>query len=370
MFFKNLKLINFKGYENASVSFHPQLNCIVGQNGAGKTNLMDALYYSCFTKSYFSNSDQFVVKENTDFFRIECNLKADDKDCSIVIKAPGVGRKSLELNHVEIIKRTDFIGQFPAVMIAPDDNQIILGSSDLRRKFMSACIGQYNPDYLEVLLPYQKLVRQRNAALKEFRKKGRIDETLLTVLDEQMISLGALLFEYRKEFIKAFKPIFSEVHGNLVHNAEQVDIEYQSQLDVHSMENGLKVNKKKDLLTARSNFGPHKDDLDFLINGQPLKAVGSQGQQKSFLVSLKIAQYEIIKEKTRKLPFLFLDDLFDKFDETRVVKLIELIQQGSFGQVFITDTHEYRIESLLKLHNLEHQLIIVDKGNIGYGNKG
>lgn len=368
MHFKKLHLTNFKGYDKAQIKFHPQLNCIVGSNGAGKTNIMDGLYYSCFTKSYFTNSDQYVVKENTDFFRIESELEENDKSFKIVIKAPNSGRKSLEVNQVEIAKRTDFIGQFPAVMIAPDDNQIILGSSELRRKFMSACIGQYNPGYLNVLLPYQKLVRQRNATLKDFRKKGRTDETLLSVLDEQMISLGSLLFSHRKEFIRAFKPIFNRVHSELVKDAEDVSIDYQSQLDEFKMEYGLKSNRKKDLITARTNFGPHKDDLDFLINGQPLKSIGSQGQQKSYLVALKLAQYAIIKEKTKKLPFLFLDDLFDKFDENRVLKLIELIQSGEFGQVFMTDTHEDRIESLLKMHNLDHQLIKVTEGKISYGN--
>ncbi len=368
MNFKNIHLVNFKCYNECNVDFHPLINCIVGANGAGKTNLMDALYYSCFTKSYFTNSDQFVIQENAAFFRIESLLKEDDKVYKVVVKAPLKGKKSLALNDVDIHKRTDFIGQFPAVMIAPDDNQIILGGSELRRKFMSASIGQYNSGYLKVLLPYQKIVRQRNAALKHFLKRGKVDETLLTTINEQMIYHGSLLYSHRKEFIKSFQPIFNSVHQDLVENSEKVSIQYQSKLDEMRFEIGLNENRRKDLATARSNFGPHKDDLLFRINGRPLKSVGSQGQQKSYLVALKLAQYQIIKDKTLKSPFLFLDDLFDKFDEYRILKLVELIKAGNFGQVFITDTHENRIESLLKKHNLEHQLIIVENANIKYGN--
>ena len=333
----------------------------------GKTNLLDALYYSCFTKSYFSSSDQYIFKEGQRFFRIEGKIEKEGVAEELVIKMPVNGRKSLEINHVEVPRRLDYLGKFTGVMIAPDDNQIILGSSELRRKFINNCISQYRPGYLKVLLPYQKLVRQRNAALKQFLKKGRQDLVLLDTLDEQMVELGSLIYSHRKEFINNFLPVFLENHSALVGNKEAVNIDYDSQLNEVRMDVGLKQSRQKDLITARSNYGPHKDDLKFLMENQPIKNIGSQGQQKSFLVALKLAQYTLIKKNTNQDPFLFLDDLFDKFDESRVQLLIKLIKSNEIGQVFLTDTHPERIKNLLEQNNIEHLLIQVDDAVLSYG---
>lgn len=343
------------------------MNCIVGDNGMGKTNLLDALYYSCFTKSYFSSSDQFIFKDNQSFFRIEGKIDVESEINDLVIKMPLNGRKVLSINHKELPRRLDYLGKFTGVMIAPDDNQVILGGSELRRKFINNCISQYRPGYLNVLLPYQKLIRQRNAALKQFLKRGKADLVLLDTLDEQMVEHGSLIYSHRKEFMRAFLPIFLDYHALLVGNKEAVNIDYDAQLNEVRMEVGLQQARQKDLITGRSSYGPHKDDLKFLMEGQPLKNIGSQGQQKSFLVALKLAQYDLIQKNTKQSPFLFLDDLFDKFDESRVHKLIELIQSNAIGQVFITDTHPERIQTLLKDNAIEHQIIKVDKGTISYG---
>jgi len=339
----------------------------VGNNGMGKTNLLDALYYSCFTKSYFVNNDQLICKEGTSFFRIEGVIDDDENRQNFVVKMPINGKKSLEINQVELTRRLDYLGKFTGVMIAPDDNQIILGSSELRRKFISNCISQYRLGYLNVLLPYQNLIKQRNAALKQFQKRGKVDAVLLDTLDERMIEYGNLIFSHRKEFMKLFLPIFMKHHNFLVEDKEMVSIEYDSQLNEVRMEAGLVQSRQKDLITARSNFGPHKDDLKFLIHGQPLKSIGSQGQQKSFLVALKLAQYSLIKMQTNKSPFLFLDDLFDKFDQSRVDKLIELVRTDAIGQVFITDTHPKRIVDLLTKNQINYQLMSIDKAMLSYG---
>lgn len=364
MIFKSIKATNFKGYHQIGVTFHPSINCIVGANGAGKTNLMDALYYSCFLKSYFTSSDQFVLKEAAQFFRLESKIDVNDKSHEIVVKMPAGGKKTLNFDGSDVTKRTAYLGKFPAVMIAPDDNQIILGGSELRRKFISACIAQYNMGYLQALLPYQKILRQRNAALKNFQKSGRVDETLLAAIDEQMIQHGNLLFSHRKEFINNFQPIFETIHQQLVNNSEPIEIAYKSQVEADRMEIGLQQNRQKDLITCRTNFGPHKDDLIFILKGQPLKSIGSQGQQKSYLLALKLAQYKLIQDKAKKNPFLFLDDIFDKFDEHRVLYLLAMLKNNQFGQVFITDTHEERVKSLLEKHNLDFQLIQVANGAI------
>jgi DNA replication and repair protein RecF len=365
--FLSLKLTNFKGYENLSVDFHPKVNCIVGNNGMGKTNLLDALYYSCFTKSYFVSNDLFICKEGSSFFRIEGVIEDDGNHQKFAVKMPINGKKLLEINSVELTRRLDYLGKFTGVMIAPDDNQIILGASELRRKFISSCISQYRLGYLNVLLPYQNLIKQRNAALKQFQKKGKVDLVLLDTLDDRLIEFGNLIFSHRKEYMKLFLPIFNHYHQFLVGDKEVVSLEYESQLNEVRMEIGLNQSRQKDLITARSNFGPHKDDLKFLIHGQPLKSVGSQGQQKSFLVALKLAQYSLIKMQTQKAPFLFLDDLFDKFDQSRLDKLIELVRTEEIGQVFITDTHPKRIVDLLTQNAINYQLMTIDKGMLSYG---
>lgn len=367
MKFISLKLTNFKGYENLEVDFHPKVNCIVGNNGMGKTNLLDALYYCCFTKSYFISNDQLVCKNGSSFFRIEGKIEDEDYQHQAVIKMPINGKKSFEINRTEIVKRINYLGKFTAVMIAPDDNQIILGNSELRRKLINSSISQYSFDYLNILLPYQNLIKQRNAALKQFQKRGKIDALLLDALDEQLANFGNLIFNHRKAFIESFLPIFLKHHFFLVNDKEEVAIEYESQLNEMPMEIGLAQSRQKDLITARSNFGPHKDDLKFMINGQALKSSGSQGQQKSFLVALKLAQYTLIKEQTKKSPFLFLDDLFDKFDQSRVDKLIELVRSDAIGQVFITDTHPERIVALLNQNDMNYQLMRIENAKLSYG---
>ena len=262
------------------------------------------MYYICFTKSYFSSSDQFTFKKDSDFFRIEAFLENEEAS-QVVIKAPVNGKKTIEVNNVPVSKRTDYLGKFNAVMIAPNDNLIILGGSELRRKFMSGSIGQYNSGYLQVLFQYQKILKQRNAALKQFQKRGRVDEVLLETLNEQLIESGSLVFSHRKEFIKAFLPLFNEKYRLVSDHSEKVAIEYMSSLDRDKLEQLLSMSKEKDLITCRTNQGPHKDDLVFKLNNQPLKSIGSQGQQKSFLMAFKLAQYDLIAYKTKKYPFYF-----------------------------------------------------------------
>ncbi|MCP4120380.1 MAG: DNA replication/repair protein RecF [Bacteroidetes bacterium] len=367
MHFDSIHLINYKCYIDARVDLHPMLNCIVGQNGAGKTNLMDALYYTCFAKSYFTHKDQFVLRKGADFIRLEANLQIDNADMKIAVKVPSSGKKEIIVNGQPVERLSEHAGKFPAVMIAPDDNQIILGGSELRRKFMDGCISQYSNGYLIALLKYHKLLKQRNAALKHFRRTGRTDEVLLDSLDLQMLPLAILLHEERKDFMKAFVPYFTARYADIAGKEELTTIDYRSELTSVNVKDLMEASRREDLAAGRTLIGPHRDDLVFRISGSPVKSVGSQGQQKSFLVALKMAQYALIEKKRGFKPFLFLDDLFDKFDAHRVEHLMRMVSEGYFGQVFITDTHEERVSGIVKKYNLEHRIIKIESATISNG---
>lgn len=364
MIFQSIKLTNFKCYASADVAFHPSLNCIVGNNGSGKTNLLDALYYCCFTKSYFYGTDQFVYRDGSDFFRIDARLEADGEQYRAEIKAPLNGSKQIVLNGAAVARRSDYIGRFNAVMIAPDDNQIILGGSEGRRKFMDGSIGQYDAEYLRNLIRYQKLLRQRNALLKQFRKTGRMDSILLETLDERLSAGGETIYHARKTFIGEFVPLFLKAFHGVAGAGETPRVEYASQLDEDRLEDLLERHREDDKAAGRTGFGPHKDDLKCFVFDRPIKQTGSQGQQKSFLVALKLAQYELIETKRGQKPLLFLDDLRDKFDPVRTGHILSMISENRFGQVFITDTSSDRLTAILKNHNLDYSLFRIDDAQI------
>lgn len=349
------------------MSFHPALNCIVGPNGAGKTNLMDALYFSCFTKSYFTSQDQFVLREGAPFLRVVGRIETEDGVDELVVKMPAGGRKEISVNAQDLQRLSDLIGRYPAVMIAPDDNQLILGGSEGRRKFLDGCLSMLDHQYLTDLLHYLKLLKRRNALLKQFLREGRQDLLVLEGIDVQLAPPGDRLRSARTAFIGRFTAGFEGHYRDISGGREVPGVTYQSD-DAHmAMADLLLRNRSADLAAGRSLVGPHRDDLLFTLDEKPLKTVGSQGQQKSFLVALKLAQYDLIRKENKVAPFLFLDDLFDKFDAQRVEHLVTMIADGRFGQVFITDTHEGRMSALLKKHKVQAGIIRVQEGMISYG---
>lgn len=367
MAFRSLRLVNFRGYSDARAEFHPRLNCISGRNGAGKTNLVDALYYCCFGKSYLTPKDTYVLREGAGFMRLESVISEGEETWRVVVKLPAGGRKELLVNDRPVDRLTDYAGRFPAVMIAPDDNQIVLGGSELRRRFVDASVGQYDRGYLEALVRYTRLLKRRNALLKQGRSTGRCDRWLIESLDEQMAGPADLLHQGRLEFLETFLPLFSARYRAIAGEAEKPGITYRSGLDGKPAAEVFAGGLSADMAAGRSLTGVHRDDLEFLLGEAPLKQIGSQGQQKSFLVALKLAQYEIIARQTGRKPLLLLDDLFDKFDASRVDHLVGLIAEGFFGQVFITDARASRLESLLKKRNLAHAAIEVSDAAISYG---
>lgn len=348
MFLRRISLTHFKNHEALSLQFDTKINCLIGKNGVGKTNLLDAIYYLCLTKSYFHSNDQQNIYSGKDFFRLEGDFTKDKKSYSLVYKLLSNRKKELQINDDTLSRFSQHVGNFPAIMIAPDDNSLITGNSEDRRRFLDNTISQINPEYLNDLMQYNKILAQRNAALRNFSETGITDHSLLEIYDRQLIPLGMAIHKLRHETIELLSPIFKNYHKLICMEYEAAEFTYQSQLNEMTFDVLLKNSLKKDLLLQRTDSGIHRDDLEFLMNGSKIKRFGSQGQQKSFIISMKFAQYEFIKQRKNYPPILLIDDIFDKLDDHRSQKLVELISTDQFGQVFVTDTGVRHIREVLK----------------------
>lgn len=356
MIIRKLSVINFKNHQNKSFNFSPQINCFVGNNGAGKTNILDALHYLSVGKSFLGNSDLNNILFDEDFFSIESEIFDNEKDNIIKIQQPKESKKIIKKNDKTYERISDHIGFLPSVMISPYDSNLISDSGESRRKFLDAMISQIDSNYLYHLIQYQKTLKQRNALLKYFQKNRTFDADSLEIYNEPLAKYGTQIFVKRKEFVEHLNPVVQHFYQIISGGKENVSVKYSSDLDNDedkTMEDLLKQNLDKDKMLTYTSAGIHKDDLIFEMNHQLLKKVGSQGQQKSFLISLKLAQIKRIKELTNKNPILLLDDIFDKLDDHRVSQLIELVNQENFGQIFITDTHKERTEAIVKRINEE-----------------
>lgn len=358
MYLKNIQLANFKNWESAEFDFNANVNAIVGENGCGKTNLLDAIHYLAFCKSNFSSQDTFSVRFGTDFFAVHGEFATFQQELtnkiSCVFKAGG--RKSMKCNLKEYDRLSDHIGLYPLVMVSPYDNDIINDGSEVRRKFFDVIISQFDKEYLQKLIAYQKLIVQRNALLKQFIENQRVDSAYLAIFNEQLAPIGDYIFEQRRAFIENILPIFSKYYQKLSGNKEQVSIVYDSHLSLNSFANGLKINELADVKAGYTTFGIHKDDFLFLIDSNSVKRFGSQGQQKSYALALKLAQFDYIYEKKGTKPILLLDDIFDKLDKKRTAQLLDLVGQAHFGQVFISDTDEVRVHKILSEYGIDHKI--------------
>lgn len=362
MYLKHLKLTNFKSYEEAEFSFDENVNGIVGRNGSGKTNLLDAIYYLSFCKSYFSAQDVFSVRFDTDFFAIHGEFHNTETQNNTQVSCTYKnGHKSMRANKKEYSRLSAHIGLFPVVMVSPYDSDIIHGGSELRRKFFDTIISQFDAEYLQQLISYRKLLMQRNALLKQMFDSHRMDASICQILDEQMIPLGNFIFTRRQDFIQNISPIFQKHYQQLSDGREEVEIQYQSGLLESTYEAGLQGASVADARSGFSNFGVHKDDFLFLINGQPVKRYGSQGQQKSFSLALRLAQFDYSYERKKIKPILLLDDIFDKLDKARISELLNMVGQDHFGQVFISDTDEHRVKQILGEFGIQHQILAIGR---------
>lgn len=354
MWLNKLILTNFKNYEWEEFNFDPVINCFTGLNGMGKTNLLDAIYYLSMTKSYISTHDSLVARFNTDYFRLEGHYSRLEQHEKIVAKVQPNKAKVFEVNLNPLTKLSEHIGFLPVVFIAPDDISIIMEGSELRRKFLDNTLAQTNTTYLTHLLHYNRVLHQRNAYLKQLPNEKSINSDLLDIYDKQLENPATYIHKVRTEFIKQFNPVFNEIYQKISNYKEMVGVDYQSKLDDDSLLNLLVINKKRDLFLQRTTVGTHKDDLLFTLEENPLKKFASQGQRKSFLLALKLAQFNFLKTCLGISPILLLDDIFDKLDPSRVQSLINHLISNFKGQIFISDTHNHRIPGMLNDLGISH----------------
>jgi DNA replication and repair protein RecF len=347
VFLSKIALLNFKNHQNLSLSFKNKINCLIGNNGTGKTNLLDAIYYLCLTKSYFNQTDLQNILFKRDFFRLEGTFEKEGKKFEIVYKLQANKRKELSVNDSPVPRLSEHVGNFPVIIISPDDSQLITGGSEERRRFLDNSISQVNHEYLDLLILYNKVLVQRNAALKRFAETQKVDKALIESYNRQMIGAGIKIYEARKIALEKIYPVFKDFYRQISYERETVGLTYNSQLNEKPFDQLLEESFQKDLILQRTDAGIHKDDIDFFLETNRIKKFGSQGQQKSFIISIKFAQYDFIKKSKNYKPLLLIDDLFDKLDNDRSRKLVEMIAGDDFGQVFISDTDDKHIREVL-----------------------
>ncbi|MBT3742331.1 MAG: DNA replication/repair protein RecF [Polaribacter sp.] len=356
MYLQKISLVNFKNLESQSFDFQQKINCFVGDNGVGKTNVLDAIYYLSFAKSYFNSVAVQNIKHGEAFFMVEGDYVLNDRNEKIVCSLKRGQKKVLKRNGKNYDKFSEHIGQIPLVIISPADRDLVTDGSDTRRKFIDGVISQQNKKYLQNLIAYNKVLTQRNALLKYFAANRTFDALNLSVYDDQLANYGAEIYTIRKAFLEEFIPIFNAKYQIISGDKEVVNLIYKSQLNNFSISDLLKQSLEKDKILQYTTSGIHKDDLSFEIGEYPIKKFGSQGQQKSYLIALKLAQFEFIKQQSNVVPILLLDDIFDKLDEKRVSQIIDLVNDDEFGQIFITDTHSERTENIVKQSNKPYQI--------------
>lgn len=356
MFLKSITLRNFKNFTDQQFDFSPKINAFVGRNGVGKTNLLDAIHYLALTKSYLNYSDAQNIQFEADFFSLEGVFQKEDAEEVIFCGVQKEKGKVFKRNSKTYDRISDHVGLFPVVMISPYDLDLIKEGSEVRRKFMDNIISQSNKDYLQSLIRYNRVISQRNSLLKFFFQNQTFDAISLDIYNEELIPLGKYIHTIRNEWIAEFLPIFKQYYKVLSQGNENVNLVYVSQLSEQPFETLLNSSLPKDRAAQYTTAGIHKDDLELQIMHYPVKKFGSQGQQKSFLIALKLAQLELIKRNSGITPLLLLDDIFDKLDETRVEQLVKLVNEDHFGQIFISDTHPERTEGIIRTINSESKI--------------
>ncbi len=354
---QQLKLVQFRNYVQTNFEFTDRIVGIVGSNGTGKTNLLDALYYLSFTKSYFNRPDAQNVHHAYEGLRIEGTYSINKQTTAITCIIRETLKKEFYFDEEMYTKLSQHIGKIPCVMIAPDDVQIITGSSEERRKLMDSLLCQIFPDYLKYLIQYNKVLLQRNSLLKNAAETGAIDSLLVATLNGQLIENGMPIYAYRKKLMAELLPEIIKLYNHLAQKNDQINIQYQSKLDEDSFDNLLQQSFSKDKAIQRTSAGIHKDDLVITIQGQSFKQEASQGQRKSLLFALRFAEWECIKKSKGFSPILLMDDIFEKLDEQRMIQLLDWVSHSTDGQVFITDTHKDRMADLLGKYLSSYQLI-------------
>jgi len=340
----SISILNYKNIRQADLNFPSKINCFVGNNGMGKTNILDAIYYLSFCKSHSNSVDLQNIEHDADFFMLQGNYSLRDNDEEIFCGMKRRQKKHFKRNKKEYGRLAEHIGLLPLVLVSPGDNDLILDGSEERRKFMDSVISQYDHTYLNSLLQYNNALKQRNALLKD---ETIADDALFEIWEEVMVQHGNYIHEQRKAFIDQFIPIFQEIYAFISTGNETVTLNYNSQLSQTDLSQKLRANRQRDRLIGFSMNGIHKDDLEMMLGEYPMKRVGSQGQKKTYIISLKLAQFNFLKRTHGIAPLLLLDDIFDKLDAKRVKQIVKLVASDNFGQIFISDTNREHLDEIL-----------------------
>lgn len=366
MYIQQLSLINYKNFDQADLSFSEKLNCFIGNNGVGKTNLLDAIYYLSFCKSYFTSIEGMNIKHDTDFFVIQGTYSRSGSTENIYCGLKKQKKKLFKRNDKAYKKLAQHIGLLPLVMVSPADINLIIGGSDERRRFMDGVISQYDKQYLDTLLKYNRVINQRNILLKQFAEKNYFDNDSLEIWDEQLAHYGSIISNKRKHFIEDFLPVFQNYYSSISEDKESVNLKYTTQLDNNDFLTLIAENRPKDRVVKYSTVGTHKDDLDFYLGNYSMRKLGSQGQQKTFLIALKLAQYAFIQKVSGLKPILLLDDIFDKLDAHRVKQIIAITSSKEFGQIFVTDTNREHLDQIIQQVGTDYRIFAVENGTVEY----
>lgn len=363
MVLNELTIINYKNIAQAELNLSPKINCFIGNNGMGKTNLLDAVYYLSFCKSYTNPIDSQIISHDADMCMLQGKYTFKDESEEIVYSAVRRRqKKQFKRNKKEYDRLSDHIGVIPLVMISPTDNELIIGASDERRKFMDMAISQFDKEYLRALVRYNKALQQRNALLK--LEADQLDVSLLELWEDQIVEDGIFIYKKRKEFIEKLTPIFNLYYSQISCSADTVSFDYISQLNEGDFTELMRKNRNRDMIIGHTTTGIHRDELEMLLDGFPIKKVGSQGQNKTFFVSLKLAQFKYLLEAGGSTPILLLDDIFDRLDTIRVEEIVKLVSGPEFGQIFISDTNRESLDRILDRLNNSYNIYSVVDGEV------
>jgi len=356
----SLSILNYKNICEAELTFSPKINCFIGNNGMGKTNILDAVYFLSFCKSFSNAIDSQNIQHEADFFMLNGKYTVNDSAEEIYCGMKRKQKKQFKRNKKEYERLADHIGLLPLVIVSPDDAFLISEGSDERRKFVDGVLSQFNHNYLHQLIQYNNALRQRNALLKVEQK---IDVSLFEIWEEQMVIYGTYIYEQRKDFLNKFVPIFRDIYHRISGGHEEINLLYQSQYENGNIKDRMVQTRERDLMLGYSTQGIHKDELEMQLDGFPIKRVGSQGQNKTYLVSLKLAQHFFLQQAYKFPPILLLDDIFDKLDSNRVERILQMVSGENFGQIFITDTNREHLDSILSTLNQDTRIFSVSNGN-------
>lgn len=363
MILERISILNYKNIEQAELTFSPKLNCFLGNNGMGKTNLLDAIYYLSFCKSHNNLVDSQNIRHDSDFALIQGYYVTDDRSendeffCSIRRRQ----KKQFKRNKKEYERLSDHIGCLPLVLVSPSDSELITGGSDERRRFVDVVLSQFDKEYLHSLIRYNKALQQRNALLKS----EIADVSLYELWEDRLAEEGQIIHDKRKSFVEEFIPTFQYYYALICRSNEEVTLKYESQLSENNPKDLFNQKRDKDKILGYTTVGVHRDDLDMRMDDYSMKKVGSQGQNKTYVIAMKLAQFDFLKQAGSTTPILLLDDIFDKLDSSRVEQIVKLVSGESFGQIFITDTNKDHLDEILKSMGSDYCLYRMQKGEVG-----